>query len=68
MKLGIPMLVVGVVLLVASIPYSIVSIIAGVNQLSEGIVRGGLSAYYGVIGVVLGFVLTTIGATRVFKR
>jgi hypothetical protein len=68
MKLGIPLLVIGVALLVVSIPYSIVSIIAGVNQLNEGIVSGGFSAYYGIIGVVLGFVLTTIGATRVFKR
>jgi uncharacterized membrane protein len=68
MKLGIPLLVIGVILLIAAIPYSIVSIISGVTQLQRGIVSGGIQAYYGIIGVVLGFVMTAIGAIRVFKR
>ncbi len=69
MKLGIPLLVIGVALLFFTIPYSIVSIFIGVTQLEEeGIVSGGFSAYLPIIGVVAGFVLTTIGAIRVFKR
>ena len=68
MKLGIVLLVIGVALLLLSIPYSILGIISGVNQLQGGIVSGGISAYFGIIGVVAGFVLTTIGAVRVFKQ
>ena len=68
MILGIVLLVVGVALLLGAIPYSIVGIIAGVAQLEEGIVSGGISAYYGIFGVVVGFVMTTIGAVKVFKR
>jgi uncharacterized membrane protein len=69
MKLGIPLLVVGIALLILSIPYSIINIFIGVTQLEEeGIVAGGFGAYLGVIGVIAGFVLTTIGAVRVFKR
>ena len=67
-KLGIPLLVVGVALLLISIPYSILSIIAGVNRLTQSDLSGGVLAYSGVVGVVVGFVLTTIGAIRVFKR
>ena len=68
MRLGIPLLIIGVVLLTLSIPYSIVGIISGVAQLEEGIISGEASAYYGVIGVIIGFVLTAIGAVRVFKH
>jgi uncharacterized membrane protein len=69
MKLGIPLLVIGIALLFFTIPYSIVNIFIGVTQLEdEGIVSGGFSAYLGVIGVIVGFMLTTIGAIRVFKR
>jgi len=68
MKLGIALLVIGVALLILSIPYSIMSIISGVNQLEEGIISGGISDYFGIIGVVVGFVMTTIGAIRVFKQ
>jgi hypothetical protein len=68
MILGIVMLVIGVALLILAIPYSIVGIITGVSQLEEGIISGGFPAYYGIIGVVAGFVLTAIGAIRVFKR
>ena len=68
MILGIVLLVTGVALLILAIPYSIVGIVTGVNQLEEGIISGGFSAYYGLIGVVVGFVLTAIGAIKVFKR
>jgi hypothetical protein len=68
MKLGIPILVVGVVLLILSIPYSIVSLVSGIGQLEEGIVSGGVASYLGIIGVVAGFILTAIGAIRVFKQ
>ncbi|MFH1651679.1 MAG: hypothetical protein ABID87_09930 [Chloroflexota bacterium] len=68
MILGIASLVTGVALLILAIPYSILSIISGVAQLEGGIISGGIPAYFGIIGVVIGFILTTIGATRVFKR
>jgi hypothetical protein len=68
MKLGIPLLVIGVLVLFAAIPYSIFGIVAGVGQLQMGIISGGFSAYLGIIGVVAGFVMTTIGAIRVFKQ
>lgn len=68
MKLGIPLLVIGVLLLVLSIPFSIVLIIRGVSQMTLGDVSGGVLAYAPIVGVVLGFVMITIGATRVFKN
>ena len=68
MKLGIALLVIGVALLILAIPYSILGIISGVNQLEEGNISGGISAYYGIIGVIVGFVMTAIGAIKVFKQ
>ncbi len=68
MKLGIPLLVIGIALLLVSIPYSILNIITGVTRLTQSDVSGGILAYSGIIGVVLGLVLTTIGAVRVFKQ
>ena len=68
MKLGIPILVIGVALLLISIPYSMLSIITGVIRLTQSDLSGGFLAYSGIIGVVVGFVLTAIGAIRVFKR
>ena len=68
MKLGIPILVIGVALLLISIPYTILSIITGVIRLTQSDLSGGFLAYSGIIGVVVGFVLTAIGAIRVFKR
>ncbi len=68
MKLGIPVLVVGVALLLLAIPFSIWGIISGVTQLEEGNTSGGVPAYYGIIGVVVGFVMTAIGAIKVFKQ
>ncbi len=68
MKLGIALLVIGVALLILAIPYSILGIFTGVTQLEEGNISGGVPAYYGIIGVVAGFVMTAIGAVRVFKQ
>ena len=68
MKLGIALLVIGVALLILAIPYSIMGIISGVTQLEEGNISGGFPAYYGIIGVVVGLVMTGIGAIRVFKQ
>lgn len=68
MKLGIPFLVMGILMLMISIPYSILSIITGVVRLTQNDLSGGLAAYSGFIGVVLGFVLTAIGVARVFGR
>jgi len=68
MKLGIVLLVLGVGLLIVSIPYSLWGIIAGFAQIEEGDLSGGIMAYLGIIGVVAGFVMTSIGAIRVFKR
>ena len=56
MKIGIVCLIIGVLLLLCSIPYSIICLIAGVNQIEEGIVSGGFAAYIGIIGVVAGFI------------
>ena len=67
MKLGIPILVIGVLLLVLSIPFSVILIIGGVDQLTIGDLSGGLLTYAAIAAAVLGMVLTTIGATRVFK-
>ncbi len=68
MKLGVPLLVIGILMLVISIPYSILSMIAGVVRLTQNDLSGGLLAYLPLIGVVLGFALTAIGVTRVFGR
>ncbi len=68
MKLGIPFLVIGVFLLIFSIPFSIAVLIIGYNQLSIGGISGGFLAWAPLVGVVLGLVMTTIGATRTFKN
>jgi hypothetical protein len=66
-KLGIPLLVIGLVMLFLSIPFSVLMIIGGVNQLKLGNISGGVLAYAPVAGVIIGLMLTTVGATRVFK-
>jgi len=68
MKLGIVLLVTGLILLFVAIPYSIVGMIVGLAQLEGGNVSGGISSYFGIIAVVAGLVMTGIGALRVFKR
>jgi hypothetical protein len=67
MKIGIPLLVIGVLLLVLSIPFSVVLIVAGFTQVSSGDFSSRLLAYAPVAGVIIGFVMITIGASRVFK-
>jgi hypothetical protein len=67
-KLGIPLLVFGVLILLASIPFSIVVLVGGFNGLTVGNVSGGVLAYSPLAGVIIGFVMTTIGASRVFKN
>lgn len=68
MKLGIVLLVIGILLLIFTIPYSLLSIISGFTELEQGKVTGGISAYLLIIGVVLGFVLTVIGATKIYFK
>ena len=68
MKLGIPLLIIGVLMLVLSIPFSVLMIVRGVNSLSNGSVISGILAWSPLIGVIVGFILTTIGASRVFKN
>ncbi len=68
MKLGIPLLIIGILLLVFSIPLAVIFIVGGVSQLTVGNVSGGFLSYTPLVTVVLGMVLTTIGATRVFKN
>jgi len=55
-------------LLILAIPYLILGIVAGVAQLQVGNVSGGVSAYLGIIGVIVGLVMTGIGAMKVFKQ
>ncbi len=68
MKLGIIFLVIGIVLLILAIPLSILGIMAGVAQAAQGKVGGGISSYLLVIGVIIGFVLTVIGAIRIYFK
>ena len=68
MKLGIPLLVIGMALLIIAIPFSILNIIGGVFQATEGNFSRGILAYVGIIGVVAGILMTGIGITRVFKQ
>ena len=67
MKVNIAILVIGLILLFLAIPYSIVAMIFGLTRSQSGNVSGGISSYYGIIGVVVGFIMTTIGAIKVFK-
>jgi hypothetical protein len=66
-KLGIPLLVIGVLMLVFSIPLSIIVLFGGFSRLTQGIAAGGILAYAPLAAVIAGMVMTTIGATRVFK-
>jgi hypothetical protein len=67
-KLGIPLLVIGTLLLLFCIPYSVMVLLNGFNRLTSGDVSGGFMAYSPLIGVILSFVMITIGASRVFKN
>ncbi len=68
MKVGIVILVVGVLLLLVSIPYSIFTLFMGIQNLTQNDLSAGFLGYSGLIGVILGFILTVIGATSVFGR
>ena len=68
MKLGIALLATGVILLVLSVPYLISAIVIGFTQLQGGNVSGGIPAYLGIAAVIIGLLLTGIGAVRVFKQ
>ena len=68
MKLGIVLLVIGIAVLIVSIPLSILGIVAGVIQLTQGNLSGEGLTYAAIVGVIAGFLMTGIGAVRVFKR
>ena len=65
MRLGIALLVIGIASLIISIPFSILGIFAGLIQLTQANLSGGVLAYSGIFGVVVGLVMTAIGAIRV---
>ena len=68
MKLGIILLVIGVVALAISIPFWIWGATASHAQLMEaGLNREGL-IYSAIFGVVIGLVMTIIGAIRISSR
>lgn len=70
MKIGIPLLVLGVLLLVFCIPYSVILIVAGFQ--STGAVQSGFLSkilpYSPIVGVIVAFIMITIGASRTFKN
>ncbi len=68
MKIGLPLLIIGTLLLLACIPFSVMMLLNGFDQLTLGNISGGIPAYSPLIGVVLSFVMITIGASRVFKN
>jgi hypothetical protein len=68
MKVGIVLLVLGVALLFVSIPLSILGIIGGVNRLVAGDLSGGWLAFASLVGVLVGLLMTGIGAVRTFKE
>jgi len=68
MKLGLPLLITGVALLLVSIPLAIAVLVRGFNNLTIGDISGGVLAWTPLATVILGLVLTTIGASRVFKN
>jgi hypothetical protein len=67
-KLGLLALIAGVLLLIISIPAIAVFMMGGFNQLVARNISGGVLAYAPIAGVILGFILTAIGATKVFKN
>jgi hypothetical protein len=66
LKLGILLLVVGIGLLVISVPYTISGVINGIFQ-SKGSI-GGFSTYAGIFGAVAGILMIGIGVSKVFKQ
>ncbi len=68
MKLGIPLLVLGIMTLLVSIPFSLWSIMTGALRLFQSDTSGGIWAFLPVVAVVAGFLMTAIGITRVFGK
>jgi hypothetical protein len=68
MKLGILLLVIGVLLLISSIFIAVLLIVRAFNQFDTGGSLPGIFNYIPVVTVILGLVLTTIGATRLSLR
>jgi len=68
MKTGITLLVTGVLLLIASIFIAVLLIVRAFNQLDTGGSLPGIFKYLPVVTVILGLVLTTVGATRLSLR
>jgi TRAP-type mannitol/chloroaromatic compound transport system permease small subunit len=67
-RLGIVFVVIGVLLLLVTIPYSIIRMISSITELEQGQVSGGIPGYLLIIGVVLGFVLIIMGATEIYFK
>jgi hypothetical protein len=67
-KLGIMLVVIGVLLLISSIFIAVLLIMRAYNQLDTGGILPGIFNYVPVVTVILGLVLTTIGATRLSLR
>jgi hypothetical protein len=68
MKLGIMLVVIGVLLLISSIFIAVLLIMRAYNQLDTGGSLPVIFNYVPVVTVILGLVLTTIGATRLSLR
>jgi hypothetical protein len=68
MKLGILLLVIGVLLLISSIFIGVLLIVRAFDQFNTGGSLPGIFNYIPVVTVILGLVLTTIGATRLSLR
>jgi hypothetical protein len=68
MKIGLPLLIIGTLLLLACIPYSVMVLLNGFDQLTQGNASGQILAYSPLAGVILSFIMITIGASRVFKN
>jgi hypothetical protein len=68
LRRGIVFVVIGVLLLIITIPYSIIRMISGITELEQGQISGGIPGYLLIIGVVLGFVLIIMGATEIYFK
>ena len=68
MKLGIMLVVIGVILLISSIFIGVLLIVRAFNQFDTGASLPRIINYLPVVTVILGLVLTTIGATRLSLR
>ena len=68
MKLGIMLVVIGVLLLISSIFIAVLLILRAFNQFDTGESLPRIFNYVPVATVIIGLVLTTIGATRLSLR